>query len=226
MNRSICIAMGKLIPLLALSALVCSPLNAQVPYVVTIDTSALNGTTGGVAFDFISGDGMTLNNMVSITSFSTDATLIGAANTVQGSATGDLPSDLTLNDTGFTESFRGLTFGNSLSYTFTTTSNQSAPGVDEFSFFLTNAANTGTAISTSDPTGSDALFAFDIDGSPAGAMTVFSSSTPGVSFTVAPAAASNVPEPSAYQFIALGLASVGLALGWNNLRRKRKIALP
>ena len=105
---------------------------------------------------------------------------------------------------GFSESFRGETFGTSLSFTLSSTNkfaNQGAP--DEFSFFLINAANLGSVVSTSDPTGADALFILDLNGIGNGALTVFTPRTAGVAYTVTPAQQS-VPEPSSIVFVAFG----------------------
>ena len=60
---------------------------------VTIDTSLLIGTNAQIVFDFIAGDGTSLNT-VKISNFSTDATL-GTATTT-GSATGDMRGTVNL----------------------------------------------------------------------------------------------------------------------------------
>jgi hypothetical protein len=88
------------------------------------------------------------------------------------------------------------------SFTLNLTTHFAAPGApDEFSFFLTNADNTGTLVHTDDPTGADALFIVDIDGSGLGALTIFTPSASGVSYTIQPVQQS-VPEPGAIGLLA------------------------
>lgn len=200
---------ASLVSLSALSLFVLSAmaprLHAQTLYNITINTTGLNGTAGGLAFDLLAGDNATPNNTVLISAFATDGVLTPGFNTNTGTASGDLPDTLTLQDSAFSESFRSTTFGNALSFTLNLTNNFVAPGApDEFSFFLTNADNTGTLVQTSDPTGADALFTFDSDGTSAGALTVFTSSTPAISYTITPVS-QNVPEASSLASIATGV---------------------
>lgn len=210
-----------LVNLMALSLLtICigTPgLQAQSLYTVSINTTGLSGTSGGLAFDFLAGDNATPNNTALITAFATDGTLVPGSHTNTGSATGSLPGTLTLHDSGFSESFQGVVLGNTLSYTLSLTNNFAALGApDEFSFFLTDPTNTGTVVHTSDPTGADALFVFDLDGSGSGGLTVFAPSTPGVSYSVRPVVAST-PEPGT-----LALATATTIFGSGLLVRRRR----
>ncbi len=223
MCRQVCTVGIKLISLLALSAFACSALHAQSSFAVNIDTTVLNGVKGGVSFDLFSGDMFVQNNRVKITSFSTDATLYGAVNIITGNAIGDLPADLTLAVSGSTESFRGLTFGNSLSFIFTSTTNRAPLGDDGFAFYLTNFDNTGSAVSTSDPTGGNALFLLDIDGTPTGTLSLYSVFAPKVKFSVSPVS-NAVPEPLPSHFLIVGLVGLGLGVSWKTIRRTRKFA--
>jgi len=191
-------------------------LQAQSLYTVSIDTTGLNGTAGGLAFDLLSGDNLTPNNTVLVNSFVTDGTLVAGANTNQGSATGSLPGTLTLQDSAFSESFRGHTFGSSLSYMLSLTTNYAGSGApDEFSFFLTDPSNSGLVVHTSDPSGADALFIIDIDGSSQGALTVFTPTTSGVSYSVRASSPASTPEPSS-------LIPVGVSVGWLLFRARRR----
>lgn len=203
--------------LLALSTLAPSA-QAQFTHTIVINTSGLNGQTGGLAFDFIAGDNVTPNNSILINSFTTDGTLIGASNTNVGDAQGDLPGSVVLEDSGFTESFRGLTFGNTLSFTYTQTSNFSGPGgPDEFAFYLTNLTNTGALVQTDDPTGANALFTLDITGPDPGTFTLYNPLAPGVVVAVDPVVGTQVPEPSS-----LALAAATLMVGGGLLRARRR----
>src|ERR1043165_945601 len=109
MNRT------SLFSLIALSLLaICSAapnVNAQSIYDININTSGLSSMGGGLAFDFVAGDNATPNNTVLITGFSTNSALAAGSNVNTGAASGSLPGTLTLQDSGFSESFRGITFG-------------------------------------------------------------------------------------------------------------------
>lgn len=130
------------------------------PIQVTIDTSALSGTTGSIAFDFLDG-GIPVNAIV-VSDFTSDGTL-GTA-TLSGDVSGTLAGTVSLGDMDFfNEYLQGLTFGSSLSFTFDTTGNPADPGSfpDGFSFFLLDG--TGMPVpTTSDPTGSNALFLYNV----------------------------------------------------------------
>lgn len=106
----------------------------------------------------------------------------------------------------FNESARGIPFGNALSFTLTLTENFAGGSPDQFSFFLLNDAGTASLVSTSEPTGADALFAIDITGLPAGSPSVFSSQTQGVSYRVQLQSQQQViPEPGTVVLLVCGL---------------------
>jgi hypothetical protein len=81
---------------------------------------------------------------------------------------------------------------------------------------LTDPTNTGTLIYTDDPTGTDILFIVDNNGSNQGALTIFTLSTSGVSYTIRPVQQS-IPEPSSLAFCAAGLLVSSLLI-----RRRQK----
>lgn len=167
---------------------------------VSVDTSALAGTSAQLAFDFI--DGGSPFNTITISGFVTDGTLGGAAPT--GGASGTLPGTVVLSDSSFfNEYLTDITLGSSFSFVFGATANGLDTGSlpDAFSLFLIDP-NTGlAAFPTADPTGGGSLLTFNIDGSPAGALSVYSSSV-----TAGPAP-STAPEPST-----IGLWGIGLVL--------------
>lgn len=210
-----CTTLFSLLALILLALCTAIPaVDAQIIYNVNVNTAGLNGTPGGLAFDFITGDAATPNNTVLVTGFATNGALTGSTNTNVGNATGNLPGPLTLRDSGFTESFRGETFGSTLSFTLSPTNSFAAPGApDEFSFFLTNSANTDTLVTTSDPTGANALFVLDLRGGATPALTVFASRTQGVNYSV-----TAVPEPTTFAFAITGLVVSGVFL---RFRRRR-----
>ncbi|MBV8903649.1 MAG: NF038129 family PEP-CTERM protein, partial [Acidobacteriia bacterium] len=176
---------------------------------VTVNTASLAGTPGSLAFDFI--DGGPPSNSVTISGFTSDGTL-GSA-TLTGGASGTLPGPVALTDSSFfNEYLTGFTFGSQLSFLINTTSFPPAPGSspDEFAFYLLNSNATASLVTTSDPTGADALFTIDSTG----ATAVFTSSQETTTLTPA-----SVPEPASLYLLAGAVGLLGL---W----RWRKAAAP
>lgn len=175
----------------------------------TIDTSSIAGTDAQLAFDFLAGDGAVLNS-VTISNFLSDGTLGGAS--LIGSASGSLPGTVTLQNTGFfNEALQSILLGNSISFNFTLTENldPSATIPDAFSVFLLDSSGS-TLFPTTDPTGADALFAVDIDGTSTGNLNVYladSGITSPVTWSVN--SSSTVPEPSVIFLLAAGLIGLG-----------------
>ncbi len=156
--------------------------HALTVYTVSINSTALSGQTGTLAFDLINGDAAAANNTATISSLTTNGTL--------GNAMG-----FALTDTDFfNEVLRDITFGTSLSFTLQLTENRVAPGVDQFSFFLLNAAGSMPLFATSDPLGASSLFAIDISGQAGGDVSTFSGTTPALSWLVTPSEGTAVPE--------------------------------
>jgi hypothetical protein len=146
---------------------------AQSNYTVSIDTSTLSGTQGLLAFDLIGGDAMMANNTASVFGLTTDGTLSSLA-------------PFSLTDTAFfNEELRSITFGTFTRFTVGLTENVTAPGLDQFSFFLVDPLSMLPLFSTTDSVGADALFAIDITGLPGGDRSVFDSLTGGPTWQVA-----------------------------------------
>lgn len=186
----------------AVSALLCTSALA-VPYQVFVDTSALAGTSGQLALDFL--DGGLPANGVSISAFSTTGTL-GTTSSI-GDVTGALPGTVTLADADFfNEQLADITLGTSISFIFTPTANAPLVGSlpDSLSVFLLDPLSGLSLFATSDPTGADALFRFDIDGAASGALSVFAAGGQEVVVRVTPQQA--VPEPSTALLLAVGIA--------------------
>lgn len=173
----------------------CWPVQAGAIHVI-VDTSPLQGSSGFLAFDFVAGSPVP-NNTVSITSFVSDGAL-GVAS-ASGSTSGTLvPGPLDLADSSFfNEWLQGLTYGSMLSFDLAPTGNTFLGGTpDSFSFFLLDGGQ--TPYTTSDPTGANALFAVDLNGSDT-KPDVFSS-TFGSAALQAP---TQIPEPGFAGLIAL-----------------------
>lgn len=193
------------IVLAAISALwLHSPAQAQSDYDVTINTSSLSGTGATLTFDFIAGGG-TQSNIVSISDFSTNGTLVsGGVNS--GSVTGSLPGIATLSNASFfNELQQGINLGSTITFQLDATrnapTNDSLP--DTFSFFILDRTASSSLVSTTDPTGASSLFTLQIDSSPGGILGVYTS-TPSVPVTVTAA----VPEPATPALFLAGLLGI------------------
>jgi hypothetical protein len=164
---------------LAMTLAACTPMtsvsHANSIYNVHLDTEALAGRTAVldlIAFDLIGGDAVSGNNLIKAFSFSTDGLLASTA-------------EIALADTGFfNEELRSLTFGTYLDFSLELTESIALPGADEFSLFLLDADLLLPLVSTTDPTGANALFAIDITGAPGGVAYIFDSLTPNASWTL------------------------------------------
>ena len=189
--------------LLCFCGLLLAPsLGMATSYNVTIDTAAIAGTPAQIAFDFI--DGGPDANSVTLSSFTTNGTL--GAQSIIGSVTGALPGDVTLNDPTSSTSFSRHHLGNQISFLFTPTSNPPASGSvpDAFSVFLLDPVSGLSLVATSDPTGADALFRFDIDGTSTGALSIFATQNGDVGTSVTEHA-NAAPEPSVLALLVAGL---------------------
>lgn len=167
-------------------------------YNVGINTTALSGQTSSLAFDFVHGDGQLANNTVSVSNFSTNGTLSDSSN-------------FAITDTAFfNEVLRDIKFGTFLSFTFELTENNAAPGADQFSFFLLDSVSFLPLFGTSDPTGSDALFAIDITGAAGGDKFVFEASGSDASWILSRQLQVGVPDSgSTVLLLVLSLGFLG-----------------
>ena len=169
-----------------------------LPYAVNIDTSSLFGILADIAFDLVSNDAA--SNLVSITNFATDG-ILGSSSSTPGSVSGSLPGDVTLSDVGFfNELLQGITLGDRISFFLEVTENSPSDPLfpDQFSLFLLDPATGVSLVTTSDPTGADALFAIDITGASFGRLSTYHSM----------AQVSPVPEPTTLFLFGSGLAGL------------------
>jgi hypothetical protein len=194
--------------------------------VVVGSSTSFNGLPVTLAFDYIDGGSPDNTVTLSALTFSADWIPDGApSDSPAGSVCGlDLtcPPPWTFMDAGGACSFCELqvpfsAMGTTLSFSFTTTDNPPDPGSspDSFSFFILDP-DTGLALfPTSDTTGADALFLFNIGG--AGdcdlSLCVYSPvpAIEGFSLSVTPV--TPAPEPGTLALLAAGFGAL--------LRRRR-----
>ena len=128
---------------------------------VTVDTSALAGTQADLAFDLV--DGGAPANTVTLSKFTTDGTL--GASSAKGSVAGAFPGSVTLSDAPFfSEYLQTETLGKTLSFVIDTTG-QAPTGAslpDGFSFFILDHTTGLSLVTTSHPTGANALLLLNI----------------------------------------------------------------
>jgi len=178
-------------------------------YTIDVNTTSLSGTSADLAFDFLYGGG-TLFNTITLSGFTTDGTL-GTDGPNSGNVTGTLPGPVTLSTTGgsfFNEYLTGLILGTDFSFQLDATANgpdtSSLP--DAFSLFILDSTASYSLVSTNDPTGSDALLVFNIDGTAQGAMSTYSTPEDEVVVTAENATPpTSVPEPSSLLLVGSGL---------------------
>jgi PEP-CTERM motif len=183
---------------------------------VTIDTSAVKGKNGQLAFDFTRND--PLFNTLDILTFSTDSAL-GVPITEGGLVEGDLilqanPAPFTRINGGsfFNELVLTPTpFGKSVTFSVSLSENHTPGEIsDEFALFLLDSSGL-PLFTTSDPSGADALFTIDITGVAGGELSVFAptklTSPTSLQITVP---GGPMPEPATLFLFVIGV--VGLAI--------------
>ena len=188
--------------------------HAQTRYQITVNTTTLNNTSGGLDFQFNPGGSGASAAAVQISNFTSTGTLVGASSD-SGSATGALPGNLVINNSlGTNEVFQGFTFGTILSFAVAVSSPSSTPVGSLFAFTLFDSL--GNQLLSNNLDGS----ALDITVNPDGSLTPQPAppGTNGLTVTLVPPA---VPESS-------GALSLGLLLlfgvgGLVAARRKRRV---
>lgn len=180
---------------------------------VNIDTSSLSGTMATLAFDFIDGDG-TVNNTAKISSFITDGSFDTSLASSFGDVSGLLISSLTLADSGgFNEFLQPILLGNTLQFQLQLSDlfGSSALVPDAFSFFLLDEFASLPLFSTTDLTGSHALFAVDLTGDGNGLSVYASTSTNSRETWIVEAPSGTVPTPGTLSLILAGILSAVLS---------------
>lgn len=102
--------------LLLVCAGLCSSATFAQTFQITVDTSAIAGTTGYVDFQFNPADENAADASASISAWDGSITLFGSP-TVEGSVTGSLPETVSLlNSTAFNDYFQTVEFGDTFSF--------------------------------------------------------------------------------------------------------------
>jgi hypothetical protein len=182
-----------------------------------VDTTSLAGTAATLAFDFINGDSAV--NTAQINNFLTDGSFDPNLALITGDVSGSLSSTVTFSDTSFfNELLQPITLGNTFRFQLDTTNAFAGGTPDSFSFFILDSS--GFPLGTTDPiSGSNALFALDLNGTGNGNLSVFAStSTQPNQPTWSVVPVQSVPEPSC-----LGLMLIG---GWSVYLRKKRLTNP
>jgi subtilisin family serine protease len=134
----------------------------DLTYRVTVTTTPIVGRSGDLVMSVVDGDG-TNNNYFSILQFGTDGDVIQSA-ALTGDASGSLiPGPAHIGDANFVnEISQPKVYGNTASFLMKVSRNGTfQPFPDAFAFYLLDSSD--QPFPTSDPFGTDALFAIEID---------------------------------------------------------------
>jgi hypothetical protein len=190
--------------------------NAQDAYLVTVNTSAINGQSGNVDFQFNPGPSAEPAT-ITIAGFTSDGSIVGMPMNI-GDVSGQLPGTVLItNSTGFNDLFQGFTFGNTISFT-TDLSGPAltpSPGVfagSTFSFSLYDQSGVNPLL-TVDPSGSVGQIDLNFDGT---ISTQTFASDPNDDPPVATITPINgslaTPEPSSFFGLVFGLLLLSVAI--------------
>ena len=221
---------------LAATPILCVAMSAGIVN-VTIDSSAVAGSSLGVAIDFTTSEPGTFNSCfptcVEIHDFSAPGSTMGLPLTTNGFTQGDLI--LIQNPAEHSELEKGSPFnevivvlnplGNLITFRLEYSDNPPADPAnppDQISVFLLDTTDFLPVFPTSDPTGANALFAIDLNGTPGGDISVFSPTTRADNnLRVVIPRDGIIPEPGSVVLTAAGLALL-VSISQRAKERKRR----
>ncbi len=214
---------------------------ADLTWTVSLDTSQLAANyTAPFALDFelVGSNG----NTVTLTNFSFGGGSAGPGSAfLTGGASGNLGSSVSLTDNTvnfFSDFNQQFTPGSTLTFTVDSTlvAPPSGGTPDNFSMVIfsgydpVNGYNPftgtgGTPIPTTDPSGADTFFNFNVNGPGSTTVDSFPSASGNISITVTPAIV--VPEPSSGVIVLLSVVCTAAAIFWrrNRVGRRRVVEL-
>lgn len=179
-----------------------------ITYQVTVNTGAIDGTSGFLDFDFAPGND-SQSAFVSIDGFSPGGSLTGVPQ-VNGGVIGTLPGTLTIdNSTGFNDYFQAFNFGTSLQFVLTfegpalTAPDGTSTSGSTFAFGMFDSTGNNPLLTT-DPNGNT----FTVDVNLDGGTTVTTFASDGNGDPPAATITAATPEPSYFPLVALLLAVI------------------
>ena len=175
---------------------------------VTVNTSAINGTSGFLDFDFAPGND-SQGAFVTITGFSPGASLSGVPQ-VSGGVTGTLPGTLTIdNSTAFNDYFQAFNYGTTIQFLLSfggpalTAPNGTSTSGSTFVFGMFDSTGNNPLLTT-DPNGN----AFTVDVNLVGGTTVTAFPSDANGDPPAATLVAATPEPSYFPLVAFLLAGI------------------
>jgi len=185
-----------------------SPVYAT-PIAIIVNTTSLAGTAVDLAFDLTASTA----NTVKITDFSSDGALDDSTIALIGDVSSGMlssPPVIIGGTPGFDEYLQSMTLGDSLAFTFDTTSTQvasgSPPTPDTFAFFILVDGIPVISDDPQDPTGALLTFDFGIE---IPVLTLYSSATLPVREGIV---SNNVAEPGALALVIAALLALAAML--------------
>lgn len=191
-------------------ALLCGlaqPQGAKADYIVSVDTSSLNGTQGFIDIEFNPGL-FSLAATATVTNFSTDATILSSVNSTPAGTDGDVPSGtlpntLIINNTDvLNDVYQPVTFGTFISFDVAFSGSLANGGT--FGLTLYDSTFIPLLVNPSDPNNPNGTVG-TIDLNPDGSTTAQSfPDSNGNTHTTFQPFTSSTPEPSSWLMLTLG----------------------